>query len=140
MKPEWKELRRKPSVENLRKRLGHLYKTHKEYERVMARMLELTKEKVENTLHGKDQQEETDLGVILELVEKQREALADNFKFELKRLYRFLETVNDADVKLILTLRHAHFLSWSQIAQCIGGGLTVRRVRDIHEQFILEHA
>lgn len=66
--------------------------------------------------------------------------MTDNFRFELKRLYRFLEKISDSEVKLILTLRYAHFFSWEEIANCIGGGLTSKSVQDIHEQFILENA
>jgi len=84
-------------------------------------------------------EEQKDLKAIMEVVGKQREALADNFMYELKRLYRYLETVPDSDVKLILTLRHAHFLTWRQIADCIGGGLTAEDVRKMHDRYCAKH-
>jgi len=136
MKPEWKDLRRKPSVEDLRRRLNRTNKIHQEHERLMRTMLELTHEKVENTLYGKDHLEDKDLESSLVFVEKQREALASQYKLELKRLYRFLETVADPEVKLILTLRYAHLLSFGEIADVIGMG--VDRVKNLHEAFILE--
>jgi DNA-directed RNA polymerase specialized sigma subunit len=136
MKPEWKDLRRKPSVEDLRKRLNRLNKIHQEHESLMRTMLELTHEKVENTLYGKDHLEEKDLESSLVFVERQREALASQYRLELKRLYRFLETVREPEVKLILTLRYAHFLSFEEIAEVIGMG--VEKVENLHEAFILE--
>lgn len=136
MKPEWKDLRRKPSVEDLRKRLRRLYKIQREHERLMRTMLELTHEKVENTMHERDRQEAKDLENCLELVEKQREALVGQHKIELTRFYRFVEKVCNPKVKLILVLRHVHFLSWEEIAGCIG--TNVKRVKYLHEAFILE--
>lgn len=46
MNNHWEDLKRKPSVKDLKTKLGHLYKTQQEYNRVMARMLDLTKEKI----------------------------------------------------------------------------------------------
>ena len=102
----------------------------------MRTMLELTHEKVENTLYGKDHLEDKDLESSLVFVERQREALASQYKLELKRLYRFLETVKEPEVKLILTLRYAHFLSFEEIAEVIGMG--VEKVANLHEAFVLE--
>ena len=136
MKPEWKDLRRKPSVEDLRNRLGRLYKIQREHEGLMRTMLELTQEKVENTMHDRNRQEERDLETCLELAEKQREALLGQYRLELKRFYRFLEKVKNPKVKLILVLRHVHFLSWNEIAGCIG--TDVKKVKYLHEEFVLE--
>ena len=134
------KMNRKPAVKNLRIRLGHLYRTHKEYETAVNKTFELSKEQVQDTLAGENPEEQKDLKAIMEVVKKQREALTDNFMYELKRLYRYLDTVADSEVKLILTLRYAHFLTWKQIADCIGEGLTAEDVRKIHERFIYKRA
>jgi hypothetical protein len=105
-------MNRKPTAKDLRNKLGHLYKTHREYERAVKKTFQLTKEQVEDTLRGENAEEQRNLKAIMEVVGKQREALADNFMYELTRLYRYLEMVPDNDFKLILTLRHAHFLTW----------------------------
>lgn len=135
-----KDLLRKPAVKDLRIKLGHLYRTHQEYERAVKKTIQLTKEQVDDTLSGENLEEQKDLKAILEAVDKQREALADNYVYELKRLYRYLEMIPDSDLKLILTLRHVHFLTWKQIADCLGQGLTAKDVRKMHDQFIIESA
>lgn len=136
MKPEWKDLRRKPAVKDLRNRLGRLYQIQQDYEKLIRAMLDINCEKIENDRRGRDRQEEKDLLCSLDFMEEQREALLGQRKVELKRFYRLLETVESPKVKLILVLRHVHFLSWKDIAEALG--TSVKRVKYLHEEFIIE--
>lgn len=136
MKPEWKDLRRKPSVQDLKNRLRRLYQIQKDYEKLIRAMLEVSCEKIENSRRGRDCQEEKDLLCSLEFMEEQKEALLGQRRVELGRMYRFLETVSNPNVKLILVLRHVHFLNWKDIAEAIG--MNVKRVKYLHEEFIIE--
>lgn len=133
-------MHRKPAVKDLKNRLGHLYKTNQEYEKSVKKTIDLIKEQIQDTLNGKSAEEQEDLKEILEVVGKQRESLAQNYIYELRRIYRYLEKVPDSEVKLILILRHIHFLNWRQIADCIGGDLTAGDVKKTHERFILDNA
>ena len=40
--------------------------------------------------------------------------------YELNRLDRFISSVNDSEMRIILTLRYSQGLSWQQIAQNMG--------------------
>lgn len=136
MKKSWDILRKKPSVKDMRNRLGRLYQIQKDYEKLIGCMLEVSCEKIDNERNGRDQQEEKDLRCSLEFMEKQREALLGQRKVELSRLYRFLETIRNPKVKWIMVLRHVHFLSWQEIADAVG--MNVKRVKYLHEAFIIE--
>ena len=56
--------------------------------------------------------------------------------YELNRLDRFISSVNDSAMRIILTLRHSQGLSWQQIAQnmgVLGDGSTERKK---HNRFL----
>ena len=56
--------------------------------------------------------------------------------YELNRLDRFISSVNDSEMRIILTLRYSQGLSWQQIAQnmgVIGDGSTERKK---HSRFL----
>lgn len=133
-------MNRKPAIKNLRDRLNHLYKINTEYEKAVKKTFDLSKEQVEDTLSGENVEEQKDLKLILQVVGEQRGLLLKNYLYELKRLYRYLDKITNDQEKLILILRHVHFLSWRQIAVCVGEGLTAKDVRKIYEQFIIENA
>lgn len=44
--------------------------------------------------------------------------------YELNRLNRFIESVEDSQMRMILALRFVNGLSWAQVAASIGGGNT----------------
>lgn len=133
-----KDLERKPAVKDLKAKLNRVYNTHKEYERAVKKTFELVKEQVTDTLTGETPEEQSDLSRIIKQTEKQREAIVKNYIYELKRLYRYLDTIEDKDLNLIFTLRHAHFLTWQQIADCIGRGLTTEDAKRKHNRYIIE--
>ena len=56
--------------------------------------------------------------------------------YELNRLDRFISSVNDSEMRIILTLRYSQGLSWQQIAQnmgALGDGSTERKK---HNRFL----
>lgn len=59
--------------------------------------------------------------------------------FELNRLNRYISSVDDAQMRLILSLRYINGLSWVQVAVSIGGGNTADGVRKAHDRFLAEN-
>lgn len=75
--------------------------------------------------------------------EKQLTALRQRLNRRLEQLIqqrdkleKYLDTIDDSMIRLILTLRYVECLSWRQIAQRIGGGNTPDSVRKIHDRFL----
>lgn len=58
--------------------------------------------------------------------------------YELNRLNRFIETVDDSMMRQILSFRYVNGLAWRQIAFSIGGNNTADSVRMIHNRFLRE--
>lgn len=56
--------------------------------------------------------------------------------YEFNRLNRYIETVDDSQMRMILALRYVNGLSWRQIAFSIGGGNTEDGVRKAHDRFL----
>lgn len=58
--------------------------------------------------------------------------------YELNRLNRFIENVDDARMRMILSLRFVNGLTWRQVAHSIGGGNTEDSVRKACQRFLQE--
>lgn len=58
--------------------------------------------------------------------------------YELNRLNRYISSIEDSQMRMILSLRYINGLSWRQIAFSIGGGNTENSVRMQHSRFIDE--
>lgn len=56
---------------------------------------------------------------------------------ELRRLSRYISTVEDSQMRQILTLRYIECLTWNQVADAIGGGNTEDSVRKAHDRYLL---
>jgi len=56
--------------------------------------------------------------------------------YELNRLTRYINAVDDSIMRQILSLRHINGLSWVQIAFSLGGGNTADGVRMLHKRFL----
>ena len=56
--------------------------------------------------------------------------------YEFNRLNRYIETVDDSQMRMILALRYVNGLSRRQIAFSIGGGNTEDGVRKAHDRFL----
>ncbi len=51
---------------------------------------------------------------------------------------RFIENVDDAQMRMILSLRFVNGLTWRQVARSIGGGNTEDSVRKACQRFLQE--
>ena len=56
--------------------------------------------------------------------------------YELSRLNRYIQSVDDSQMRMILSLRYINGFSWRQIAFSIGGGNTEDGVRKAHDRFL----
>ena len=59
--------------------------------------------------------------------------------YELNRLNRYIQSVEDSQMRLILSLRYINGLSWRQIAFSIGGSTTEDSIRMLHNRFLKEN-
>ncbi|WP_307760967.1 hypothetical protein [uncultured Phascolarctobacterium sp.] len=55
--------------------------------------------------------------------------------YELNRLNRFINSVEDSQMRMILSLRYINGLPWNQIAASIGGN-TEDSVRKAHDRYL----
>lgn len=56
--------------------------------------------------------------------------------YELNRLDRFIQSVEDSEMRIILTLRYSQGLSWQQIAQSMGVSGDGSTERKKHNRFL----
>ena len=56
--------------------------------------------------------------------------------YELNRLNRYIASVDDSQMRLILSMRYINGFSWTKIAMSIGGGNTPDSVRKAHDRFL----
>lgn len=78
---------------------------------------------------GKYATELTDLKELLDLNVKK-------CFYELSRLNRYIKSIDDSQMRMILTLRYVNGLPWNQVAASIGGGNTEDGVRMLHNRFL----
>lgn len=55
---------------------------------------------------------------------------------EYNRLNRYINTIDDAQVRLIMKLRHLDLFTWNEVATEIGGGNTEDSVRMMHTRYL----
>lgn len=68
-----------------------------------------------------------------------KELLQLNLKkcfYEFNRLNRFIQSIEDSQLRMILSLRYINGLSWLQIALSIGGSNTADSIRMQHDRFL----
>jgi len=56
--------------------------------------------------------------------------------YELNRLNRYINTVEDSQMRTILSLRYVNGLSWSQVAFSIGGGNSDKSIQMMVNRFL----
>jgi hypothetical protein len=56
--------------------------------------------------------------------------------YELNRLNRYIESVDDSQMRMILSLRYINGLSWEQVAASISHCITGESVRKAHDRFL----
>lgn len=55
---------------------------------------------------------------------------------ELNSLQHYIDSVQDSQMRAILTFRYINGMSWDQVAARIGGGNTANGVRKTHDRFL----
>lgn len=55
---------------------------------------------------------------------------------ELNRLNRYIQSIDDVQIRMIFSLRYINGLNWRQIAYSIGGGNTEASVKMAHKRFL----
>lgn len=60
--------------------------------------------------------------------------------YELNRLNRYIESIEDSQIRMIMTLRYVNGLSWRQIAFGIGGGNTEDGVKKLAYRYLKKDA
>ena len=56
--------------------------------------------------------------------------------YELNRLIRFIDAVEDSQMRMILSLRYINGLTWQQIAFSIGGYNSSDGIRKAHDRYL----
>ncbi|MBP2654233.1 MAG: hypothetical protein H6Q73_1802 [Firmicutes bacterium] len=56
--------------------------------------------------------------------------------YELNRLNRYIQSVDDSEMRMILSLRYINGLSWNQVAASISICATEDSVRKAHDRFL----
>lgn len=55
---------------------------------------------------------------------------------EYNRLNRYINGIDDAQMRMILSLRYVNGLGWQQVAYSVGGNNTADSVRKAHDRFL----
>ena len=126
-----------------KKELSQLYYLNREIEQLQARLTELESLATSCTANitgmprangisdkiGKYAAEIADLKSLLDL----------NLKkcfYELNRLNRYIQSVDDSEIRMILSLRYVNGLCWEQVAASISVYASGDSVRKAHDRFL----
>lgn len=125
-----------------KKELSQLYWLNREIEEEKRKLAELTAaasggvQNITGLPHvgGGDK-----TGNLAILIAEQRDLIELKVKqsvIEYNRLNRYIASVEDAQMRMILSLRYVNGLSWQQVADGIGGNNTADGVRKSHDRFL----
>jgi len=126
-----------------KRELSQLYYLNREIEHIKNRIAELECIATSATLNitgmphtsgvsdkvGKYAAEIADLKELLDL----------NLKkcfYELNRINRYIESLEDSQIRMIVSLRYINGLGWDQVAYSIGGGNSEKSVQMILNRFL----
>lgn len=56
--------------------------------------------------------------------------------YELNRLYRFVESIEDSQMRMIISLRYINGLSWEQVAASVDSEASEDSIRMLHNRFL----
>ena len=59
--------------------------------------------------------------------------------YELNRLNRYINNIDDSEIRLILSLRYVNGLSWGQVAASISSYATEDSIRMKHDRYLKKH-
>jgi hypothetical protein len=128
-----------------KKELSQLYYLNREIEEQQRRLRELEESATSCTAHITGMPHASgvadEIGKYAAEIADMRGLLDLNLKkcfYELNRLNRYIASVEDSQMRMILSLRYINGLSWRQIACSIGGGNTENGVRMIHNRFLVD--
>jgi hypothetical protein len=123
--------------------LSQLYYLNREIEHLKTRIEELECIATSSTSRITGMPHTTDIsdkvGKYASEIADLKELLDLNLKkcfYELNRLNRYISSIQDSEIRLIITLRYINGLSWRQIAFSIGGGNTEDGVKKIVYRYL----
>lgn len=136
-------MRFREAVEITKKELSQLYYLNKEIKQQQERLQELESiatsctRKITGMPSGGEISDKLSKCVV-EIADLK--ALLDlNLKkcfYELSRLNRYIDSIEDSHIRMIMSLRYINGLSWRQVAFSIGGGNTEDSVRKMHDRYL----
>lgn len=127
-----------------KKELSQLYYLNREIEYMQGRIQEL------ECLATSSTQKITGMPFVAgisDMVSKYAAEIADlnglldlNLKkcfYELNRLNRYIQSVENTEMRMILSLRYINNLSWEQVAASISSCLSGESIRKAHDRFLI---
>jgi prefoldin subunit 5 len=123
--------------------LSQLYYLNREIEQLKSRIAELecsatsTSSVITGMPHASGVSDK--VGKYAAEIADLRELLDLNLKkcfYELNRLNRYIESIEDSQMRMILSLRHINGLCWDQVAASIGGGNSDKSVQMMVNRFL----
>jgi hypothetical protein len=126
-----------------KKELSQLYYLNREIEQLKSRIEELECIAVSDTSRITGIPHVTGIsdkvGRYVAEIADLKELLNLNLKkcfYELNRLNRYIESIDDSQMRMIMTLRYVNGLSWRQIAFSIGGGNTEDSIKKLAYRYL----
>ena len=126
-----------------KKELSQLYYLNREIEQLKSRIEELECIAVSDTSRITGMPHVTGIsdkvGRYAAEIADLKELLDLNLKkcfYELNRLNRYIEGIDDSQMRMIMTLRYVNGLSWRQIAFNIGGGNTEDSIKKLAYRYL----
>lgn len=58
--------------------------------------------------------------------------------YELNKLNRYIQSIEDAQMRMILSLRYVNGLSWEQVAASISSCISGESIRKAHDRFLMK--
>ncbi|WP_346866635.1 MULTISPECIES: hypothetical protein [unclassified Clostridium] len=123
--------------------LSQLYYLNREIEHLKDRITELECIATSSTSRITGMPHATDIsdkvGKYAAEIADLKELLDLNLKkcfYELNRLNRYIESIDDSQIRMILSLRYINGLSWEQVAASISPYASGESVRKAHERFL----
>ncbi len=123
--------------------LSQLYYLNREIEHLKDRITELECIATSSTSRITGMPHATDIsdkvGKYAAEIADFKELLDLNLKkcfYELNRLNRYIESIDDSQIRMIMTLRYVNGLSWRQIAFSVGGGNTEESVKKVAYRYL----
>ncbi len=123
--------------------LSQLYYLNREIEHLKGRITELeciatsSNSRITGMPHATDISDK--VGKYAAEITDLKELLDLNLKkcfYELNRLNRYIESIDDSQIRMIMTLRYVNGLSWRQIAFSVGGGNTEESVKKVAYRYL----